>query len=83
MLAGGLGDAEMAQDRGQVLAGVEHPLSLTEHAHHQLGRVAFRFTIVIFASLGPDSQQVDCYTETPFGSTRTIVRVRLGRLSAD
>ena len=30
-----------------------------------------RFTVVIFASLGPDSQQVDCYTENPFGSTRT------------
>ena len=30
----------MAQDLGQVLAGVEHALSLTELAHHLTGRVA-------------------------------------------
>jgi len=30
VLPGGPGDAEIAQDLSQVLAGVEHPLSLTE-----------------------------------------------------
>jgi hypothetical protein len=40
VLPGGPGDAEMAQDLRQVLAGVEYPLSLTDFAHHLPGRVA-------------------------------------------
>ena len=56
MLPGGPGDAEMAQDLGQVLAGVEYLLSLTDFAHHLPGRVALPLRYVRSSSVvGLDS----------------------------
>jgi hypothetical protein len=64
----------MAQDFGQVLAGVEHARCLAEFAHHLLGRVAlplhYRHPPLVGAGLTP---QADRYPETPSGGTRTTV----------
>ena len=80
MLPGGPGDAEMAQDLGQVIAGFECPLSLTDFAHHLPGRVALPLSLceVILRRRAGLTQQVDRYPETQAGSTRMTVRARLG-----
>ena len=70
----------MAQDPGQVRAGFKHARSLTEFPHHLPGRVTLPLHYRHLRLDGAGLTAGGLLYGDPFGSTRTTVRVRLGRL---